>query len=280
MTEADLDGGLRLSRASGWNQTLGDWRTLLSLGPGLFRVAVRGSDVVASGGAVCHGEDLAWICMILVRPDERGHGLGTRIFDEVLERAQARVTAGRLRVIGLDATPAGRILYLKRGFVDGPSLVRLRRAPGTTSTTGGGKPVALTASDLEAVLVHDRSVFGADRGPVLRELAHSAPELARVVRDGDRVRGYCFGRHGEQADQLGPVVADDEALARELVLSALGVPRQRPLILDARALPRWLAALAELGFREERPLTRMYLGDARPTALPEHELGILGPEFG
>ena len=246
MTEADLDGGLRLSRASGWNQTLGDWRTLLSLGPGLFRVAVRGSDVVASGGAVCHGEDLAWICMILVRPDERGHGLGTRIFDEVLERARARVTAGRLRVIGLDATPAGRILYLKRGFVDGPSLVRLRRAPGTTSTTGGGKPVALTASDLEAVLVHDRSVFGADRGPVLRELAHSAPELARVVRDGDRVRGYCFGRHGEQADQLGPVVADDEALARGARRARISgrapahadVPRRRAAHGAARARAR------------------------------------------
>jgi len=32
MTEADLAEGLRLSRASGWNQTLADWRLLLSLG--------------------------------------------------------------------------------------------------------------------------------------------------------------------------------------------------------------------------------------------------------
>jgi GNAT superfamily N-acetyltransferase len=280
MTEADLEGGLQLSRASGWNQTLEDWRTLLSLGPGLFRVAVRGTDVVASGGAVRYGEALAWICMILVRPDVRGRGLGTRVFDEVLERASALVSAGQLRAVGLDATPAGRGLYLQRGFLDGPALVRLRAEPGATRAASPGPTSPLAPSHLDGVLERDLVVFGADRGVVLRTLARSAPELARVALDGHRVRGYCFGRHGDHADHLGPVVADDDEQARELVLSVLAVPRQRPLILDARALPRWLAALGDLGFRKQRPLTRMYLGEARPPARPEHELAILGPEFG
>jgi GNAT superfamily N-acetyltransferase len=280
MTEADLEGGLRLSRASGWNQTLADWRLLLSLGRGLFRVALHGSEVVASGGAVRYGEALAWICMILVRPDERGHGFGKRIFDEVLERVRGLVSAGRLRAVGLDATPAGRGLYVQRGFLDGPALVRLRAEPEPMRTARPGPTSPLAASHLDGVLERDLVVFGADRGVVLRTLARSAPELTRVALDGDRVRGYCFGRHGDHADQLGPVVADDEALARELVLSVLAAPRQRPLILDARAASGWLAALGELGFREQRPLTRMYLGDARPPAHPEHEPAILGPEFG
>ena len=68
MSEADLAGGLRLSRASGWNQTLADWRLLLSLGPGLFRVGLQGDRIVASGGAVRYGGALAWVCMILVEP--------------------------------------------------------------------------------------------------------------------------------------------------------------------------------------------------------------------
>ena len=127
MTEADLADGLRLSRASGWNQTLADWRGLLSLGPGLFRVGRLDGRVVASGGAVRYGDALAWICMILVDPEQRGHGLGTRIFDEVLVRCEAEVRAGRLRCVGLDATPAGRDIYVQRGFVDGPGLVRMRK---------------------------------------------------------------------------------------------------------------------------------------------------------
>ncbi|HSD26114.1 MAG TPA: GNAT family N-acetyltransferase, partial [Vicinamibacteria bacterium] len=133
MTEADLEDGLRLSRASGWNQAIGDWRLLLSLGPGLFRVAVEDGTIVASGGAVRYGDALAWICMILVDPAKRGHGIGTRIFDEVLDRASACVRDGTLRSVGLDATPAGRGIYVQRGFQDEGGIVRMRaegRGPG------------------------------------------------------------------------------------------------------------------------------------------------------
>jgi GNAT superfamily N-acetyltransferase len=279
MTEADLESGLRLSRASGWNQTLRDWRLLLSLGSGLFRVALRGDEVVATGGAVRYGDALAWICMILVAPDERGRGLGTRIFDEVLGRVRALVSAGRVGAVGLDATPAGRGLYLRHGFQDGPALVRLRLEPeGASAASGGARP--LDPSDLAAVLEQDRVIFGADRSLVLRSLASAAPELARVVSASGRVRGYCFGRRGDRADQLGPVVAESASLARALVEAVLAEPRGRPLILDARAEPRWLAALAELRFREQRRLTRMYFGPAEPKARPELEHAILGPEFG
>ncbi|HUG53763.1 MAG TPA: GNAT family N-acetyltransferase, partial [Vicinamibacteria bacterium] len=84
MKEEDLAAGLRLSRASGWNQTEEDWRRLLSLGEGLFRLGEDDGRVVASGGAVRYGDALAWICMVLVEPAARGRGVGTAIFDEVL----------------------------------------------------------------------------------------------------------------------------------------------------------------------------------------------------
>ena len=282
MTEADLADGLRLSRASGWNQTLEDWRRLLSLGPGLFRVAVEDGRIVASGGAVRYGDALAWVCMILVEPERRGHGLGTRIFDEVLARCEAGVRAGRLRCVGLDATPAGRGIYLQRGFVDGgppPGLVRMRAGP----TAPGGRPggvAFLEGPGLDTILRRDREVFGADRGALLRWALAGAPDLARVVREGDRVRGYCFGRHGDHSDHLGPVVAEDAAAAQDLVAATLWSSRGRPLILDARVEPGWLAALARLGFGEQRPFTRMYRGEARPAARPALELAVFGPEFG
>jgi GNAT superfamily N-acetyltransferase len=291
MTEADLADGLRLSRASGWNQTLEDWRLLLSLGPGLFRLAVEGGRVVASGGAVRYGDALAWICMILVDPEHRGRGIGTRVFDDVLARTEAAVRTGGLRVVGLDATAAGRGIYLQRGFVEGlpprvggpfgggPGLVRMRVEGGE----GARGPVSvrpLAARDLEAVLARDLEVFGADRGAVLRWAFASAPDLARVAREGAQVAGYCFGRHGDHSDHVGPVVAEDPALARDLVLACLSRPRQGAMIVDARVEPGWLAALGGLGFREQRPFTRMYLGDARPNARPALEPAILGPEFG
>jgi len=275
MTEADLADGLRLSRASGWNQTLEDWRLLLASGPGLFRVGVESGRVVASGGAVRYGNALAWICMILVEPESRSRGLGTRIFDEVLRRCEAELGAGRLRAVGLDATPAGRGIYLQRGFVEGPVLARMRvEAPAPADPPEGVMP--LTAPDLDRVLEGDRQVFGADRRAILRSAFESAPELAWTTRRG----AYCFGRHGDHADQVGPVVAEDRQSAVALAGACLSLPRSRPLILDARADPGWLAALCGLGFREQRRLRRMYLGEARPLARPALEHAVFGPEFG
>jgi len=287
MTEADLADGLRLSRASGWNQTLADWRLLLSLGPGLFRVALLDGRIVASGGAVRYGDALAWICMILVDPQRRGHGLGTRIFDEVLVRCETEMRAGRLRCVGLDATPAGHGIYLQRGFVDSGSLVRMRAEPATAERKGSGlgqRGSGLescsceqgTIQDLTPVLARDREVFGADRGALLRWAHGAAPDLAWATPGG----AYCFGRHGDHSDHVGPVVAEDRESALALVRACLSLPRRRPVILDARADPEFLADLGALGFREQRPLTRMYLGEVRPPGEPEREFAIVGPEFG
>ncbi len=289
MTEADLEGGLLLSRASGWNQSLADWKLLLSLGPGLFRVAGRGSRLVASGGAVRYGDALAWICMILVHPDERGQGLGTRAFDEVLARCRAEADAGRLRSIGRDATPAGRGIYERRGFAPGPALVRMRvepepepppSSPATARETEGPGLAPMRPADLDAVLARDREVFGADRTLVLRHALEDAPELAFVARGEKGVTGYCFGRRGDHSNHVGPVVADDAATATALVRASAVRPLRRPLTLDARAEPGWLDVLAAVGFRPVRPLTRMYLGGARPRSMPEREPVVFGPEFG
>ena len=86
MTVDDIPAALQLSTAAGWNQTDEDWRFLLEGNPGRFVVAVRDGRVIGSGGAVCYGSALAWVCMILVDPDQRGHGIGTRIVEGVLDR--------------------------------------------------------------------------------------------------------------------------------------------------------------------------------------------------
>ena len=280
MTEADLAAGLRLSRASGWNQTLADWSLLLSLGPGLFRVGLAGDRIVASGGAVRYGGALAWICMILVDPASRGRGLGTRVFDEVLSGLRRLVGAGELAAVGLDATPEGRPIYAQRGFVAAASLVRM----GVPAARGGAvvRPAAVRAmrpADLPGVRALDREVFGAERSALLQHALASAPDLARVASHGQEMRGFCLGRHGEHSDHLGPVIGD-AGTARELVAGCLCEQRDRPLLVDARVTASWLAALEALGFRVQRPFTRMYLGDPRPPARPGLEHAVRGPEFG
>mgnify|MGYP006359086377 CR=1 FL=1 len=111
---------------------------------------------------------------------------------------------------------------------------------------------------------------------VLRWAHASAPDLAWTTPGG----AYCFGRHGDHSDHVGPVVADDRESALALVRACLSLPRRRPVILDTRASSGLLADLGALGFREQRPLTRMYLGETRPPSEPACEVAVFGPEFG
>jgi len=271
MTPADIPDGLRLSGAAGWNQRESDWRFLLESNPGRFVVAVRDGRVIGSGGAVCYGTSLAWVCMILVDPSERGHGIGTRIVSGVLERLSD------MRSVGLDATPFGLGVYTRLGFVETGRLVRMEAPP--TSGEEDESPVRpLRAPDFEAVLALDREVFGAERGALLRATAARAPAFVGVV-DGV-LAGYCFGRDGARSRQIGPVVASDLDLASSLVVTSLVSDLGQPVVVDVPAdRSDWIARLHEFGFEEKRPLVRMFRG-APPVGHPERQWAILGPEFG
>jgi len=277
----DVPDGLRLCRASGWNQREEDWRELLSLNPGGFLAAVTDGRVVGTGGAMRYGAGLAWVCMILVDPESRSQGVGSRLTEEVLKRLEG------VAVVGLDATPGGRPVYLKLGLREARELARFDgRAPATAPTAptaprSTSAARAIAAADLPAVLAWDREAFGADRAGLLRWLFTQAPEYAWCAPGAGGFDGYCFGRHGHNAEHIGPVVARQAGVARDLVRACLAAHPGRRFFIDVpREPPEWTSALAELGFAEQRPFTRMYRGDAKEPGRPQELFAVTGPEFG
>jgi hypothetical protein len=237
----------------------------------VFRAAERDGAVVGTAGAVAYGDDLAWVCMVLVDPAARGRGLASRLVSDVLERVSGYA------VVGLDATPQGRPVYARLGFVDGPALARLEA--GTERRLPERSRVAvqpLREEDLAAVLPWDREVFGADRARVLRFALASAPEYAWLCVGEGGVLGYCFGRHGHNAEQIGPVVARTEDAAHGLAAAALAARPDRRFFMDVTTAGRAMGA--DLGFREQRPFTRMYRGRAVERA--DVLYAVFGPEFG
>jgi len=278
MTTRDIPDGLRLCRAAGWNQLEDDWRTLLAP-PSVFRLAQREGHALGSAGAVAYGDALAWVCMVLVDPAARGHGLGTALVVQVLDRLSS--FGG---VVGLDATPKGRPVYARLGFVDAGGFVRLERPPGAPTLSGPGDEArtvrALAPGDVPAVLAMDLDAFGADRSRVLRRQLAAAPESALVLDSGGRIEGYCLGRPGHRAAQVGPVVARNVAQARRMVSALLAARPDQHLFLDAPDRPDWRRSLEELGFAPQRPFTRMYQGAAAAPGRPDRHFAIVGPEFG
>jgi len=275
MTTEDIAGGLRLCRASGWNQLEEDWRLFLdSPGSGGW-LAARGGEVLGTA-AYLRYDALAWIAMMLVDPAERRAGLGGRLLAEALG------ALGNASCVGLDATPAGQPLYRRFGFVEEYSLVRTKATIDSARfRCPAGAARRMLPGDLAAVSRKDREVFGADRGRLLAAWFRRAPECAWIVEDAAGVKGYTFGRPGWLFHQLGPVVAADAATARDLVTRCLSPLGGRTFAVDVPLLDaQWLDFLQSAGFVEERRFARMFLRGHVHPGIPTRQYAIGGPEFG
>jgi predicted N-acetyltransferase YhbS len=255
MSHADIPEGLRLCRASNWNQLEDDWRFFLDHGGA--GLAEQDGAIAGSVAWLPFGREFAWLSMMLVDPAVRRGGIGSRLMEAALE-----ALAGTH--VRLDATPVGEPMYRKFGFVDEYRLARTKAAGGRLSANVR----AIEPGDLPAIFARDREVFGADRSALLGDFYRRAPELSWISRDA-----YCFGRPGYLFPQLGPVVASDVEGAREVVEHCLARHPGREFVIDVPERPEGLS------FEVLRPFLRMSLGEARVHGRPEQVFAIAGPEF-
>jgi hypothetical protein len=185
-------------------------------------------------------------------------------------------------VPALDATPAGRRVYLGLGFADCWSSSRLVAAAARAPAANHGEITVrpLAVSDWPQLAAYDAAVFGADRIALLRRLAARLPQAALIAGRDGQIIGFSLGRDGRVMTQIGPVAANDATVARALLARAIAAVGA-PLAIDVpdrhTALRSWLVTL---GFTAERPLTRMSYG-TRPTLDGSARLfAIAGPELG
>ena len=270
MLESDIESGLDLCRFAGWNQLENDWKMFLQLAPRGARVAINDENkVIGTVATIAYENRFSWIGMVLVHPEMKRQGIGTNLLREALNILQNQET------VKLDATPAGREVYLKFDFRDEYNLSRMMATGLNIPTQRGAR--SIRHDDFDSILETDEIVFGASRKNLLSLLQKNAPQFCFVSNDSNR--SYCFGRNGYNFTQIGPVIATDLEQAISVAAAALNNTKG-PVILDVikgSAFAQWLSSI---GFMEQRDLIRMYRGPNKYPGEPSKQFAILGPEFG
>lgn len=273
LKRTDLQACMALSSAAGWNQTEEDWRTILTTG--LCLAIRRDSVVVASAALMSYACMLGWIGMVLVDQSERRRGHASALLDVLIAEA-----GHQNLIVGLDATPEGRLVYQRLGFTDIYTLTRFasRAAPPPAKLLAPYvRPIEADA--LPQVLAYDLPVFGVDRGALLVALQSRAPALAHCAFDKGRLSGFVMARKGRVATQIGPLVADHEDIARALLSAALG-KIDGPVLIDVPDRHAdWSRVLQQAGFVPQRSFTRMLRNRAVAVDRPESLFAVTGPEF-
>ena len=212
-----------------------------------------------------------WIAMMLVRESVRGQGIGRLLMNAALEMSQGTVK--------LDATDAGRSLYLTLGFEDEFTLSRWRCAAPTV-TEMPPSATAIAATDWPEIAAMDAKPFGADRLRVLRWCSQTASEYAWALRRDGGLAGYVFGRHGHNSEHIGPLVANSAESATHLLASCLAHAPQRPMTIDVPdAQEAFARGLEAFGFTRQRNFTRMARGLWPKSGRSSNVFATAGPEL-
>jgi GNAT superfamily N-acetyltransferase len=201
LTMDDLDDCARLAKDRGWLPERHKWRLLFEIGEPYGIEAPDGDGLAATNILTRYGDDHAVVSMVLTASRYNRQGMGLRLMEHVLERAGDRT-------VSLHATEIGRPLYERLGFRTAGAVAK---HTGVFRGEPSGRTRTATEADLGWILALDAEVFGTDRSAALRRMF----SFGLHVRVADGGFGQCW--RNDDNVVIGPVVAQDERTARDLI---------------------------------------------------------------
>lgn len=215
-------------------------------------VARDGEGRVVATSVATRYAHTGWIGHVFVRPDLRGHGLGTRMTSVALDVLQR---AGCDSIL-LAATELGRPIYERLGFKVESSYHELRgTALPKTVELAPYRP--LLPSDRAALLTLDRQVSGDDRGPILARLGDFA---WGVTSSGSLAGAAVLLPWGGAWAALLPGAGRVETAALVRLIRTVGSIGPEVIVYPPDENRLALEELRDNGFEELRTIPRMVQG--------------------
>jgi GNAT superfamily N-acetyltransferase len=257
-----------------WPHRASDLDLFLSLGKGWLALDEIGRPL-SSAMYFPMGDDFAMFGMMVTPPRLQAQGAGRHLLRRIL-----RDCAGR--DLRLSATRSGYRLYENAGFTpvgvirQQQGLARPIRLP---DPVPGLELVPVGAGHAAAIAALDAHAYGADRGAVLAALLAVSSGLV-ALRGGVPV-GFALMRRFGKGLVIGPVVAEDDAMAMALVAPLAQQGAGQFLRLDTPVESEHFSAfLAAAGMGVFDTVTEMRVGPQRRATsgavtygLASHSLG-------
>lgn len=277
-TAEEFAAAVEWAASEGWNPGLDDSEVFHRADPRGFLIGTRNGEPVSSISVVRYGPVYGFLGFYIVRPDSRGTGTGLATWNAGMAHLQGRT-------VGLDGVIAQQDNYRKSGFVLTGRNIRHTGVPDTGSEgvgSGGIRPAE--TSDLPALLAYDRKFFAGPRQPFTSSWVLPEDGVRRnafVAGGSGGITGYGVIRACRKGYKIGPLFADDEAIATDLFSALCGISdRGAEVCLDTpEDNPAAIDLAARFGLEPVFETARMYRGTA-PELPVSSTFGITTFELG
>jgi hypothetical protein len=181
------------------------------------------------------------------------------------------------KLIGLDGVVAQQENYKKSGFALAHRNIRYA---GVVAGKPSARLVAADAVPLDRLLAYDREFFPAPRPAFLRQWIKPADGKALVAIHDGAIAGLGVIRACNEGLKVGPLYANSDAIAAELLQALAETTRGETLYLDVPAPNAAAIRLAERhGMKPVFETARMYTG-AAPDLPLSRLFGVTSFELG
>lgn len=276
MSRLELDVLVDWAAAEGWNPGLHDAQIFWDTDPEGFIAAEQAGELIGGGSIVSYGGRFGFMGFFIVRPDQRGRGLGRRLWfhrrDLLLARLRSPAT------IGMDGVFNMQGFYGRGGFVFSHRDLRFEGVGAALAPTGD--LVDLGKVLWPELLRFDSAHFPAPRERFLKAWIGQPGSHALGVLQGNGLCGYGVIRPCRRGYKIGPLFAASPETAEALFRGLAGWAAGEPVFLDVpENNPEALALARRQGLREVFGCARMYYGP--PPVLPSAAIyGVTTFELG
>lgn len=258
-TRDELGLAVEWAASEGWNPGEGDADVFWAMDSAGFVCAERDGEVIATGSVVAYGRAFGFMGFFIVRPDVRGQGIGRDFWYWRRDLLRSRLDTDAS--IGMDGVFDMQPFYAKGGFTFTHRNLRM---------TGVGQAASLAAQDglhtlrdlpMEQVVAFDRRHFGFPREEFLRRWKDPVGGLGIGVVNGGELQGVGVVRPCQNGFKIGPLFAEDSAIAERLWIALSNHAAGQPLYLDVpENNPAAVAMAQRYQLEEVFGCARMYHG--------------------
>lgn len=282
LRERDIDFVHEATQREQWGYTRRDIERSLEYEPTGCFVAEHTKQKVGQVFTISYGE-LGWIGLLIVTPEHRGKGIGTRLMKKATNYLKEKGT----KTIGLDAAEKAVPLYERFGFRKAYDSLRFQKQQ--TLNKQQEPPTQnvfpLKKGDFKAVTRFDQRFFGANRTRVLQGVYKDFEDQCWVAKRNHRVLGYIMNRKDGNVCRIGPWVCLPKHVETAKALLETCISALKAESLDIRigvsATNFDAMELVEsLGFKPNPKSVRMFTGEQSQVGDVLGVYGIAAPELG
>ncbi len=236
-----LDILINWAEQEGWNPGPYDADVYWKTDPDGYYGYIEDNKLIAGGSIVSYNAEFGFMGFFIVKPEYRSKGLGRKLWYLRRDTLLSRLNEGAS--IGMDGVVDMQPFYRKGGFEIAFRDIRMEAVGQSFDVS-----TLITLIDetgIGDVLEYDKMCFGFNRESFMKAWLKMPESKTFQLRSGNKLKGFAVLRKANRGFKIGPLFADDQIIAEEILKSCFNAAGNEPIFLDIPMINNNAIKLAE-----------------------------------